>query len=113
MADMPMETYAVAETCIACDACCNDFGDVFKMNAEHTLAIAYAPVAKGKYNPWDILYDCPVDAISLIKGELTPPPADKKPASAAQKKAPPPPPEGEVVDHRPWQVRWAEAQGRG
>lgn len=110
----PLEEYAVSETCIACDACCNDFGDVFKMNADHTLAIAYAPVAKGKYNPWDIIYDCPVDAISLIKGELPPPPADKKPASASHKKDEvPPPPPGEVTDDRPWQVRWAEGQARG
>ncbi len=119
MADTPnsLEEYAVAETCIACDACCNDFGDVFKMNADHTMAIAFAPVAKGKYNPWDIIYDCPVDAISLIKGELPPPPADKKPASASHKKglAPleEPVPVGEVTDSRPWQVRWEEAEKRG
>lgn len=107
-----MEEYAVSEACIACDACCNDFPDIFKMNADHTLAIAYASIGKGKYNPWDIIYDCPVDAISLIKGELPPPPADKKPAS--QKEAAPPPPEpGEVIDDRPWQVRWEEAKEKG
>ena len=110
MADMPMETYAVAETCIACDACCNDFGDVFKMNAEHTLAIAYAPVAKGRYDPWDIIYDCPVDAISLIKGELPPPPEGKKKKSTETAAVPEP---GEVTDSRPWEVRWAEAQSKG
>lgn len=107
-----MEEYAVSEACIACDACCNDFPEVFKMNGDHTMAIAYAPIGKGKYNPWDIIYDCPVDAISLIKGELPPPPADKKPAS--QKEAAPPLPEpGEIVDDRPWQIRWEEAQNRG
>lgn len=107
-----MEEYAVSEACIACDACCNDFPEVFKMNADHTRAIPYAPTPKGKYDPWDIIYDCPVDAISLIKGELPPPPADKKPAS--QKEAAPPAPEpGEVADDRPWQVRWDEAKQRG
>lgn len=110
MADSPLDEYAVAETCIACDACCNDFPDIFKMNPDHTRAIAFAPVAKGTYNPWDIIYDCPVDAIALIKGELPPPPADKKPAS--QKKEAPPEP-GVVTDTRPWEVRWAEAQSRG
>ncbi len=104
------EVYAVAETCIACDACCNDFGDVFKMNADHTMAIAYAPVEKGKYNPWDIIYDCPVDAISLIKGELPPPPEGKKKKSAETAAAPEP---AEAADGRPWEVRWAEAQKNG
>ncbi|MBI2082743.1 MAG: hypothetical protein HYT76_04155 [Deltaproteobacteria bacterium] len=108
-----MEEYAVSEACIACDACCNDFGDVFKMNADHTRAIAFAPVAKGKYNPWDIIYDCPVDAISLIKGELPPPPADKKPASAKKGEALPPPDPAEILDDRPWEIRWEEAKGRG
>ncbi|MDO8461879.1 MAG: ferredoxin [Deltaproteobacteria bacterium] len=101
-----MELYAVSEACIACDACCNDFGDVFKMNDDHTRAIVYAPVAKGKYDPWDIIYDCPVDAISLIKGELPPPPEGKKPASAKKKEEELPP--SEITDDRPWEVRWAE-----
>lgn len=112
MADETPEEYAVSEACIACDACCNDFPEIFKMNGDHTRAIAFAPSAKGKFNPWDIIYDCPVDAISLIKGELPPPPVDKKPASGAKKETPPPP-EGEVIDPRPWEVRWAEARARG
>ncbi|MBI1909289.1 MAG: ferredoxin [Deltaproteobacteria bacterium] len=110
MPDTPIEEYAVSEACIACDACCNDFGDVFKMDADHTRAVAYAPVAKGKYNPWDILYDCPVDAISLIKGELPPPPADKKPASA-KKKEEEGLPSQVLTDPRPWEERWAEVAG--
>ncbi len=61
----PIEEYAVSEACIACDACCNDFPDIFKMNKDHTRAIAYAPTTKGKFDPWDIIYDCPVDAISM------------------------------------------------
>lgn len=107
-----MEGYAVSEACIACDACCNDFPEVFNMNADHTRAIAFAEVEVGKFNPWDIIYDCPVDAISLIKGELPPPPKDKKPASASHKKEeelPPP----EMTDNRPWEIRWAEARERG
>jgi ferredoxin len=107
------EEYAVSEACIACDACCNDFPEIFKMNAEHTLAIPFAPIAKGKYNPWDIIYDCPVDAITLIKVELPPPPAGKKPASAKKTEEVPPPDAGEVLDGRPWEIRWAEAQGKG
>ncbi|MBI2067798.1 MAG: ferredoxin [Deltaproteobacteria bacterium] len=104
-----MEGYAVSEACIACDACCNDFSEVFKMNADHTRAIAYAEVEAGQFDPWDIIYDCPVDAISLIKGELPPPPAGKKPKSTKEEKLPVP----EVVDTRPWEVRWAEAEKRG
>jgi ferredoxin len=105
-----MEEYAVSEACIACDACCNDFPEIFKMNADHTRAIAYAPSPKGKFNPWDIIYDCPVDAISLIKGELPPPPEGKKKKTEEAAAAPE---AGEVVDDRPWQVRWEEAKQRG
>ncbi len=105
-----LEEYAVSEECIACDACCNDFPDIFKMNADHTRAIAFAPSTAGKFNPWDIIYDCPVDAISLIKGELPPPPP-KKP-KPGQEEAPPPNP-ADLVDNRPWEIRWAEAQARG
>ncbi len=103
--------YAVSEACIACDACCNDFPEVFKMNGDHTLALAYAPIEKGKYDPWDIIYDCPVDAISLIKGELPPPPEGKKKASGSA--APEPVDPATLVDKRPWEVRWEEAKRGG
>lgn len=108
MADDPiqMEEYAVSEACIACDACCNDFPDIFKMNADHTRAIAFAESPKGKFNPWDIIYDCPVDAISLIKGELPPQPPNPK----KKKEEPIPPEPTDLIDDRPWEVRWAEAQ---
>lgn len=104
-----MEEYAVSEACIACDACCDDFPDIFKMNADHTRAIAFAPAAKGKFDPWEIIYDCPVDAISLIKGELPPPPEGKKKKSQAEEAVD----AGPVEDTRPWQIRWEEAKGRG
>ncbi len=104
-----MEGYTVSEACIACDACCNDFPDVFKMNGDHTRAIAFAETPKGKFDPWDVIYVCPVDAISLIKGELPPPPADKKPASHKEAAIVVPPSE----DKRPWQVRWEEAKKLG
>ncbi|QQR79808.1 MAG: ferredoxin [Deltaproteobacteria bacterium] len=104
-AQTTMEEYAVSEACIACDACCNDFPDIFIMNPEHTRAKAVAPSPKGKFNPWDIIYVCPVDAISLIKGELPPAPENKKKAKVEDL----PPPE----DNRPWEVRWAEAKKRG
>ena len=56
-----MEEYYVSEACIACDACVDDFPDVFKMDADHTLAEAYAPTPKGTFNPWNIVNVCPVD----------------------------------------------------
>jgi ferredoxin len=111
-AAVSMEEYAVSEACIACDACCNDFPDIFIMNGDHTRAIAKNLSPKGKFDPWDIIYDCPVDAISLIKGELPPPPADKKPASQKEASLPPPDP-ADIVDNRPWEIRWAEAKLRG
>lgn len=100
-----MEEYNVSEACIACDACCNDFPDIFTMNPEHTRAKAVSPSPKGKFNPWDIIYVCPVDAISLIKGELPPPPENKKKKKAEEVV--------EIDDKRPWEIRWAEAQKKG
>lgn len=105
-----MEGYTVSEACIACDACCDDFPEVFKMNVDHTRAIAYVEAPKGKFDPWDIIYVCPVDAISLIKGELPPPPTDKKPKSHTEETPAELPP---AEDNRPWEIRWAEAQKRG
>ena len=105
-----MEGYFVSEACIACDACCDDFPEIFIMNADHTRAKAVKESLKGKFDPWDIIYDCPVDAISLIKGELPPPPTDKKPKSSEPKVEEVLPP---AEDTRPWSVRWAEAQAKG
>jgi ferredoxin len=105
-AAVQMEEYAVSDACIACDACCNDFPDIFVMNADHTKAIAKNAAPKGKFDPWEIIYDCPVDAISLIKGELPPPPENKKKKSGEEAPL-------EVVpseDTRPWEIRWEEAK---
>ncbi len=99
-----MDEYAVSEECIACDACCNDFPDVFKMNGDNTRAIAYAEAAAGTYNPWDIITDCPVDAISLIKGELPPEPEH------LQKKGEEELEPIELEDTRPWPIRWEEVK---
>ncbi len=104
----PMEEYAVSDACIACDACCNDFPDIFVMNADHTLALAVAPSPKGKFDPWDIIYVCPVDAISLIKGELPPPPEGKKKKTHDEVVE-----AGPIEDTRPWEIRWEEARRRG
>jgi ferredoxin len=101
-----MEEYAVSDACIACDACCNDFPDIFVMNADHTRAIAKSPSPVGKFDPWDIIYDCPVDAISLIKGVLPPPPEGKKKKSGEEEVVDTTP----VEDTRPWEVRWEEAK---
>ncbi len=101
-----MEEYAVSEACIACDACCDDFPDIFVMNADHTRALVVAPSPKGKFDPWDIIYDCPVDAISLIKGELPPPPEGKKKKTHDEA----PVDTGPIEDNRPWEVRWNEAR---
>ncbi len=106
-AQTQMEEYFVSDACIACDACCNDFPEIFIMNAEHTKAKAIAASPKGKFNPWDIIYDCPVDAISLIKGELPPPPENTKKKKKEVVDI------GPIEDNRPWQIRWAEAKAKG
>lgn len=60
-----LEEYFVSEDCIACDACCDEFPDIFTMNAEHTRAKAVNKAPVGTHNPWDIVNVCPVEAISL------------------------------------------------
>ncbi len=99
-----LEEYTVTEDCIACDACCNDFPDIFKMNAEHTRAIAVNKSPVGKFNPWDIVSDCPVDAIKLVNMPMPPMPEglqSKKKEEAEAK-----------VDNRNWEERWASAKDR-
>jgi hypothetical protein len=65
-----------------------------------------SPSPAGKFNPWDIIYDCPVDAISLIKGTLPPPPEGKKKKSGEEEAIDTTP----VEDTRPWEIRWEEAK---
>jgi ferredoxin len=97
-----MEEYFVSEECIACDACCDDFPDIFKMNEEHTRAIATDKAVVGKYNPWDIITVCPVDAISLVNMEMPP-----KPEGMEEKKKA----EAEPADLSNWRERWEAVKG--
>ncbi len=97
-----MEAYEVSEACIACDACCDDFPDIFVMNDDHTRAQVINESPVGTFNPWDIVNVCPVDAISLIKGEMPPPPENM---DADEDEGP-----IELEDDRPWEIRWAEAK---
>ncbi|HKY63379.1 MAG TPA: ferredoxin [bacterium] len=95
-AAVQLEEYFVTEDCIACDACCNDFPDIFKMNADHTRAIATEKSPVGKFNPWDIINDCPVDAIKLVNLPMPPKPeGEKKPAAPVAE-----------VDNSDWLRRW-------
>jgi ferredoxin len=103
MAEAQIHEYAVSEDCIACDACCDDFPAIFKMDDDHTRAEAYAPIKEGIHNPWDIITVCPVDAISLVKGVLPPPPENLQEKEAEEAPL-------VLEDNRPWQVRWEEAK---
>ncbi len=98
-----MEEYSVSEACIACDACVDDFPDIFKMDDAHTRAEAYASSPKGTINPWDIVTICPVDAISLTKGEMPPPPEGMEEEEEDLVPV-------ELEDTRPWEIRWAEVK---
>ena len=97
-AALNLEEYTVTEDCIACDACCNDFPDIFTMNADHTRAIAVNTSPVGKFNPWDIINDCPVDAIKLVNMPMPPMPEGMK-----KKKEEPAP----VADLGDWMERWS------
>ena len=102
-AALNLEEYFVTEDCIACDACCNDFPDIFKMNAEHTRAIAVNLSPIGKHNPWEIVTVCPVDAIKLTNLPMPP-----KPEGEAKKEEAPAAPS----DNADWQARWQAVQGQ-
>jgi ferredoxin len=98
-AAVQLEEYFVTEECIACDACCNDFPDIFTMNADHTRAIAVNKSPVGKFNPWDIITDCPVDAIKLVNMPMPArPEIEKKPAVEEEA------PAGD------WRKRWEAVQ---
>jgi len=100
-AALQLEEYTVTEDCIACDACCNDFPDIFIMNAEHTRAIAKEKSPIGKFNPWDIITVCPVDAIKLVNLPMPPKPeGEKKPVVE----------EAGEVDNSDWERRWLAVQ---
>lgn len=97
-----LEEYFVTEDCIACDACCNDFPDIFKMNAEHTRAMAVEKAPVGKFNPWDIVTVCPVDAIKLVNLPMPAKPEVEKKAEA----------EPSEVDNSDWERRWAAVRDK-
>ncbi len=95
-AAIQLEEYFVSEDCIACDACCNDFPDIFIMNADHTRAIATKTSPVGKFNPWDIIDDCPVSAITLVNLPMPLKPEREK--KAVVEEAP--------SDNANWEERW-------
>ena len=65
-----IDTYTVnQETCIGCDACCVSFPSAFTMKPDNK-AEAVAPMTREAANPWDVVGCCPVDAISLVSGEM-------------------------------------------
>lgn len=98
MGEAALEEYFVSEDCIACDACCDDFPDIFVMNEEHTRAKAVNKAAVGAHNPWEIVTVCPVDAISLVNMPMPP-----KPQGMEEKKEEAPAP----ADNANWRERWA------
>lgn len=56
------------ETCIGCVACADLYGQVFKMVGDK--AVAYAKAEPGSVRPTKVIKCCPVDAISLVAGEM-------------------------------------------
>lgn len=103
MAEAALEEYFVTEDCIACDACCDDFPDIFKMNEDHTRAIATDKSPVGKFDPWEIVTVCPVDAIELSNMPMPP-----KPEGMEEKKEEAP----EAIDLGDWRERWEKVKGQ-
>jgi ferredoxin/HSP20 family molecular chaperone IbpA len=99
-AAVQLEEYFVTEECIACDACCNDFPDIFIMNEDHTRALAVKQSPVGKFNPWDIINDCPVDAIKLVNLPMPAKPEGPKKVEA----------EPSEFDNSDWERRWVAVQ---
>ena len=92
-----LEEYKVDKNlCIDCNACYTTYPEVFKQVPFEgaTKAEAFAPVATGKYNPWDVLGCCPTDAISKL-GDMPP-----KPEKAAGEEVAP------LEDLGPWESRY-------
>ncbi|MCB1214924.1 MAG: hypothetical protein KDK66_05550 [Deltaproteobacteria bacterium] len=99
-----LEEYFVSEDCIACDACCDEFPDIFKMNEDHTRAKAVSKAPQGKFNPWEIVTVCPVDAISLVNLPMPP-----KPEGMEDKKEEAAPAPGNNLN---WEERWLKVAGQ-
>jgi ferredoxin len=63
-----LEFFVDKETCIGCVACADMYSDIFKMVEDK--AIAYAKAEPGSVRPTKVIKCCPVDAISLVAGEM-------------------------------------------
>lgn len=87
-------------TCIDCNACYTNYPEIFKQVPweGETKAEAYSTIEAGKYNPWDIIEVCPVEAISKI-GDM-PEKEDKGDALP------------ELEDLGPWEDRWELAKDK-
>jgi ferredoxin len=55
-------------TCIGCVACADLYSHIFKMVGDK--AVAYAKAGAGSVRPTKVIKCCPVDAISLVAGEM-------------------------------------------
>lgn len=94
------EEYVVdKQLCIDCNACYTTYPEVFKQVAweGETKAEAHSKIEEGKYNPWDVVGCCPVDAISKT-GEMP-----EKP-EIDEDTLPP------LEDQGPWEERWARVK---
>jgi len=87
------EAYAVDPVlCIACDACCQDFPEVFYMGKDEK-AHAHDVHPTDKYNPRKVIDVCPTAAISF-SGEV-PPPEDL----------------GKLEEVPGWELEWSRWRG--
>ncbi len=84
--------WVVPELCIACDACCQDFPEVFYMGGDQK-AHAHDTHPTDLYNARTIVEVCPTDAIKY-SGEL--PPAEEA---------------GKLVEVEGWELHWAQWRG--
>ena len=62
----------VPEDCIACDACCQDFPEIFWMGDDNKAHAIEGPQPLELYNARTVVEVCPTGAI-LFSGELPPP----------------------------------------
>jgi ferredoxin len=63
-----LEFFVDKETCIGCVACADAYDEIFKMVGDK--AVAYAKSEPGSVRPTKVIKCCPVDAISLVAGEM-------------------------------------------
>ena len=84
--------WVIPELCIACDACCQDFPEVFYMGADQK-AHAHEQHQWDLYNARTVVDVCPTSAIKF-SGEL-----------------PPPEEVGKLEEVPGWELEWAEWRG--